>query len=265
MIRKGSSRYGALLGKELLELVRSMKLIWVPLVFVALGIMQPVSLYYMPIILEKAGNLPEGAIIEIPPPEAAQVMADTLSQFGVLGLLVLVLVFMGIVSGERGSGTASLILVKPVSVASFLGAKWSSMLLLAWLSLLSGYAAAWYYTTLLIGPFSFEAFVRSAAVYGLWMAFGMSATLLFSTLLRSAAAAAFSTLGLLAALTLAAGLLPRYAGWSPGALGGYAFQEALAILDRPDAFFWAIAVSVLLMLFSFTLSCQLLRRAATID
>jgi ABC-2 type transport system permease protein len=261
----GSSRYGALLGKEMLELARSMKLVWVPLVFVALGIMQPVSLYYMPVILENAGNLPEGAVIDIPPPEAAQVMADTLSQFGVLGMLVLVLVFMGIVSGERGSGTASLILVKPVSVAAFLGAKWSGMLLLAWLSLLSGYAAAWYYTTLLIGPFSFEAFARSAAIYGLWMAFAMSATLLFSTMLRSAAAAAFCTLGLMAALSLAASLLPRYAGWSPGALGGYAFGLAQSALERSDAFLWAIAASSLLMLLSFAVSCLLLRRAAAID
>ncbi|MHA6480499.1 ABC transporter permease subunit [Paenibacillus sp. strain BS8-2] len=260
-----SSRYGAVLGKELLELTRSMKLVFVPLIFVALGIMQPVSIYYMPFILENAGNLPEGAIIDIPPPEASQVMANTLSQFGVLGLLVIVLVFMGIVSGERTSGTASLILVKPVSVSAFLGAKWSSMLLLAWLSLLAGYGAAWYYTTLLIGSFPFDAFIRSAAVYGLWLAFVMSVTLLFSTMLRSPAAAAFCTLGLMAALSLTSGLLPKYLSWSPGSLSGFAYQETQSALERSDMLLWSIVITIVLIAAVFAITYQLLRRATAID
>lgn len=265
MSTAGVVRYAAMLGKELLELARSMKLLWVPLVFVALGIMQPVSLYYMPIILEHAGNLPEGAVIEIPTPAAGKVMADTLSQFGVLGLLVLVLVFMGTVSGERGSGTASMILVKPVSIAGFLVSKWTAMLLLACLSLLAGYAAAWYYTELLIGSFAAEAFAASFALYSLWLAFAMTVTLMFSSLLRSAAGAAFCSLGFLAALSLAANLLPQYVGWTPGALSGYAYEAASSSLELTNTFYAAVGSTVLLGIVAFTCSNLILRRAGTIE
>ncbi len=110
------TRFIVMVQKELLELVRSYKLLWVPLVYLLLGIMQPVSTYFMPVILEQAGSLPEGTVIEIPKPLGSEVLAQTLQQFGTLGVLVLVLVCMGTVSGERNNGTASLILVKPISV-----------------------------------------------------------------------------------------------------------------------------------------------------
>lgn len=57
------SRWVFMVQKELLEQARSFKLLWVPLVFIILGIMQPVSMHLMPLILEQAGNLPEGTVI----------------------------------------------------------------------------------------------------------------------------------------------------------------------------------------------------------
>lgn len=42
-------------NKEMLEMWRSFKWLWVPLVFILLGIMQPVTTYYLPQILEMAG------------------------------------------------------------------------------------------------------------------------------------------------------------------------------------------------------------------
>ncbi|WP_214628184.1 ABC transporter permease [Paenibacillus agaridevorans] len=261
----GTSRYGALLGKEMLELARSMKLVWVPLVFVALGIMQPVSIYYMPLILEHGGNLPEGTVIEMPMPLPSEVMSGTLSQFGVIGILVLVLVFMGVVSGERSSGTASLILVKPVSIMAYLGSKLTAMLLLALLSLLCGYLAAWYYTDLLIGKFAFGEFLGSFLLYGLWLAFAMAATLLFSTILRSSAGAAACVLVLLALLSIAANLAPHFAGWLPGALNSYAAQAANSTIEYTDVFVWVIVCTVLLIAGAYALSCTQLRNSATID
>lgn len=265
MSRRGTSRYGALLGKEMLELARSMKLAWVPLVFVALGIMQPVSTYYMPLLLEHGGNLPEGTVIQMATPAPSEVMAGTLSQFGVIGMLVLVLVFMGVVSGERNAGTASLILVKPVSIMAYLGAKLTGMLILALSSLLCGYLAAWYYTDLLIGEFAFGTFAESYLLYGLWLAFAMSATLMFSTILRSAAGAAACVLALAALLSLAANLAPHYAGWLPGALSGYAEQAANSAVEHTAGFARTIVCSLLMIGAAYALSCTVHRRAATLD
>src|SRR5690606_38665844 len=100
-----------LFRKELVEGVRNYKWIWIPLVFVLLGIMQPVMTYFLPQLLETAGGLPEGAVIELPTPTGSQVMAETMSNFNTIGLLVLVLAFMGTIASERSSGVAGMVLV----------------------------------------------------------------------------------------------------------------------------------------------------------
>lgn len=256
-----------LVRKEWLELLRSFKLIWVPLVFALLGIMQPVTSYYMPIIIEKAGNMPEGTVIEIPVPSGAQVLADTLSQFGLLGLLILALAFMGAVSGERNSGAASLVLVKPVSFSAYILSKWIGMMTLSWGALLIGYAASWYYTWLLIESVDFVPFLLSYLIYGLWFTFILTATLLFSTLLRSAAGAAFSALGLAMLLSLLSGLLPKYTGWSPGSLSGFAYKTVQRAdgFDGSVSFGWSIGITILLILAGLIGSAALLRRQPALD
>ncbi|CAM4188319.1 ABC transporter permease subunit [Paenibacillus alkaliterrae] len=259
------TRLLVMVQKELLELVRSLKLLWVPLVFVLLGVMQPASMYYMPLILEKAGNITEGAVIEIPQPLGSEVLAQTLQQFGTLGLLVLVLVGMSSVSGERNSGAASLILVKPIAVFSFTASKWTALLLLAWGSLSAGYLASWYYTGLLFGDVQASKVLGSLLVFGLWLSFAMTLTLFFSTLLRSSAAAAFSTLGTAAALSLLAGLLPKKLGWLPGSLSSFAYQTAVSDIANVSLFGWALACTFTLMAAALTGASWLLRRSSAID
>lgn len=259
------TRYRVMVEKELLELVRSFKLLWVPLVFILLGIMQPVSTYYMPAILEHAGSLPDGTVIDIPLPQAAEVLAQTLQQFGTLGILVLVLVCMGTVSGERNSGAASLILVKPVSLLSYVGSKWTAMLMLAWGSLAAGYLASWYYTGLLIGAVPLNKVIGSLLIYGLWLSFVVTTAILFSSLLRSPAAAAFSTLVGSVALSLLAGLFPKALGWSPGALSGFASQAVASEISDSGEFSLAILVVFIGMIAAVCAAAGALRRSSAVE
>ncbi|WP_028609452.1 ABC transporter permease [Paenibacillus harenae] len=254
-------RYSVMVQKELLELVRSFKLLWVPLVFVLLGVMQPVTMFYMPLLLEKAGNMPEGSVIDIPLPTGTEVLAQTLQQFGTLGILVLVLTAMSTVSGERNSGAASLILVKPVSPFAYIGSKWTSMLLLAWGALSAGYLAAWYYTELLIGEVPAKQVIGSLLIYGLWLSFVLTMTLLFSTLLKSPAAAAFSVLGASVTLSLISGIFPKQMGWSPGALSGYAYQFVVGESFASGRFWLAAISGLFLIILALTASAALLRRS----
>lgn len=265
MTTSSLTRLFVMFQKEMLELVRSYKMIWVPLVFTVLGILQPVTNYYLPIILEKAGNMPDGTIIDVPIPSGAEVLTATLQQFGTMGVLVLVLVFMGIVSSERNSGAASLILVKPISTFAFICSKYLSMLALSWASLLLGYMASWYYTGLLFDGVSFTLFGSSFLVYGLWLSFVMAITLLFSTLLRSAAGAAFSTLGLAVIMSLLASIFPKYLGWNPGALSGYAYQTVMQSISSSTQFGLSIALTFVLIAVAVAASVWLLRRSPAID
>lgn len=193
-------------------------MIWLPLVFVLLGISQPITSYFLPDILQGAGNLPEGTTIEIPLPQGGEVLAQTLQQFGVIGALIIALAFMGTVSGERSSGVASMILVKPVSHAAFLLSKLTAMLLIVWTSLLLGYLGAWYYTQLLIGKVDGSSVVQGVLVYGLWLMLIGTLTVVLSVWLKSPAATAFTALGITLVISLLASLLPAAMAWSPGQL-----------------------------------------------
>ncbi|MBH5320164.1 ABC transporter permease [Paenibacillus sp. GSMTC-2017] len=260
-----ATRFLVLLRKELLELLRSYKLIWVPLVFIILGIMQPVTNYYMPVILEKAGNMPVGTIIEIPKMSGVQVLTGTLSQFGTIGSLILVLAFMGIVSGERNSGAASMILVKPITFGAYITSKWTSMLIMSWGSLFAGYSASWYYTWQLFEWVDVKPFMTSYVLYSLWFSFVLTIALLFSSMLRSAAGAAFTTLGISILLSLLAGLLPKFLGSSPGALSGYAYEAVSGSISNSSGLGWTIGITLVFIILSLMCSVTLLRRTPALD
>jgi ABC-2 type transport system permease protein len=223
-----------LFRKEMLEMSRNYKLIWVPLVFILLGIMQPVMFYFMPEILQTAGNLPEGAVIDIPMPSGGEVLMQTLGQYGMMGLLVLVLSMMSVVSGERNSSVIELILVKPVSYVNFITAKWAGMLTITTISFMLGYLGAWYYTMQLIGLVPIGDVVTSSLYYLLWLYLIVSVTLLTSTVFRSIGATAFVTLGSVALLTILTGLLNRVLAWSPSRLSELAGISAMGSpIDAP--------------------------------
>ena len=230
------AKWQALFGKEMLEMVRSYKLIWVPLVFLLLGVMQPVVSYYLPDIVAGAGNLPEGTVIEIPLPSGAEVLSQTLRQYNTLGLLVVALSFMTAVSGERSSGTAALMLAKPVARSAFVTSKWAAMALLVFASLALGYLGAWYYTLLLIGPVAGGLVFGSLAIYSLWLLFVGTLTLSFSALFRSGAPAAFAALALAGVLTVAGSLWKEWFAWSPGLLAGRAY--GLLLTGEAEASLW---------------------------
>ena len=206
--------------KEMLELIRSYKLAWIPVVFIILGIMQPLSTYYMPQILEASGNVPPALLESYEMPSAAATMAQALGQYGTMGLLVLVLAGMNTLAGERFSGTAELILVRPVSVFTIVTAKWIAQLLLLIVCLGLGAAAAGYYTEQLIGDLSWKLLLSSAGLYGLWLLCIQSLTLLFSAFLRGPVAA-FMALLSAAVLSIVYSFLPSWFEWTPAGLPSY--------------------------------------------
>lgn len=206
-----------LFGKEMRESARNYKWVWIPLVFALLGISNPVTSYYMPEILQ-AGGVSEEAAKLIPVPGAAEIMVKSLSQYGTLGLLVLALAFMGIVASERQSGSAIMVLVKPVSHTSYVLAKWCGMAAITLAAIGLGQLGAWYYTTLLFDAVPFRTVAESFLVYALWLVFVNTLVLLLSCLLRSVGGVAFLSLAIAAVLSLASSLLGDAMRWSPSQL-----------------------------------------------
>ncbi|THF81659.1 ABC transporter permease subunit [Cohnella fermenti] len=262
----GMQKWLVLFRKEWLEIVRSYRILWLPIAFAVLGASQPITSFFMPDILASAGNLPEGTVISIPAPTPPEALAGALSQFGAIGLLLVALSSMGAVSGERTSGTSAMILVKPVPFASFITAKWAALVLLASLSLAAGYGAAWYYTETLFGSVSWRDALPAVLLFALWMSFVGTLTLLFSALLRSAAAAAAAALATAAALSLSASSLPFEQSWNPGRLSALAAGRLVASAASPAGgqtagdVWLTVAVTAIAMLAALFASARAVRR-----
>ncbi|TLS37555.1 ABC transporter permease [Pseudalkalibacillus caeni] len=253
-----------LFKKECMESWRNYKWLWMPSVFLILGLMQPITTYYLPDILATAGELPEGSEISIPIPPAPDVIAATFGQFSQIGILVLVLASMGIVAGERASGTASMILARPVSRFSFISAKWAAMLLLTWLSYLVGYAGSWYYTFLLIGEVEATNAIGAFFVYGLWLTFAVTLTVFFSTILKNAGIVAFLSIGSLLVISALSHTLTKLLAWSPGRLSVHA-SSIVSTGEGADHFFLALSVSIGIIIVLLILAYYLFKQKELVE
>ncbi|UTR11588.1 ABC transporter permease [Evansella sp. LMS18] len=248
-----------LFKKEVRESIRNFKWIWIPVVFILLGLTQPVVSYYLPDLLEQFGGLPEGAAAAFPVPTGSQVLAETLGQFSQIGLLVLVLAFMGAVAGERNNGTNIMILVKPVSYASYISAKWAHMVLLALVSFAAGFIFSVYYTFLLIESVPAAHIIQGALVYGLWLTFVMTVVLTLSTIIKSPAAVAFLTFGVTITLSLTSSLLPEIMTWSPGMLSSHSHSFFMNGTGN-EGFWLSLMCTILLIAVMLTLAIYVFRK-----
>lgn len=228
-------------------MTRNFKILWIPLVFILLGIMQPVTSYYLPEIIKAAGELPEGAVFDIPVPTPQEVLVQTFGQYSQIGILVLVLAFMGIVAAEKNSGVSDIILVKPVSFANYITAKWVSIAIMTLGSFLLGILASWYYTGVLIGDVEFGELMKGSLVYGTWLVFLVTVTLLLSSLFKSNIFVAFMSLLVAIGLSALTSLLSKWMTWSPARLSTHA--SSLLLTGSPDKqFALSLTVSLLLIL-----------------
>ena len=232
-----------LLRKEMVESMKNGKWIWLPIVFVIIGITQPISSYYMPQIIEMAGNLPEGAKIELPTPTGEEVLAGTLGQYGTIGTLLFVLATMGVISNERQNGSLTLVMVRPVSATQYILSKWLGQLILTLSALFLSYGLTWYYTNLLFNQVSWSAFISSFLVYSLWIVFLVSVTIMLGTVLTNNGGIAGSSISFLAALSLITGLLTRFMEWSPATLRDQA-TNILVHQEVLDTFLLAISSTI---------------------
>ena len=235
------------LKKECLESWRNFKWIWMPLVFILLGLTQPITTYYMPKILKSAGNLPPGAVIKIPIPSAPEVLFSTIDQqFNMIGILVIILAFMASIPSEKKNGSAALILVKPVSFTAYIMSKWVGALLIVWISYALGMLANWYYTFQLFAWVDLKGVVKGSLVYGLWLTFVLTLVFFFGSFLKSSVINAALSLGLTIILNLATSLLTEKFLWLPTRLTDYS-GKLIKTPVAPDGTIAASIVTIILI------------------
>lgn len=185
-------QFKALLVKEWRESVRSFKILWIPLVFILLGISDPLLNYFMEDILQTVGNMPDGFMMSMPELQPADLLIASTSQFQTIGLLVLITAYIGSVSRERQNGTATLLYVRPMSFATLFFSKWIVAGSIAIISAVAGYAGSMYYTALLYGTVDLSKFLAMLGTYCVWLLFVMALTVAMSAAFQTSVAAAIT-------------------------------------------------------------------------
>ncbi|MCL6572832.1 MAG: ABC transporter permease [Bacillus sp. (in: Bacteria)] len=253
------SQWITLLQKELLEMWRNFKWIWVPITFILLGVSEPLTSFYLPQIIDSLGGLPEGTIIEIPVPTAVEVLIQGLSQYTSIGVLIITLTSMGLIAAERKSGVAAMILVKPVSFISFVTAKWAGGLLLVWVSFFFGYLSTWYYTGLLFAWIPIGDFLQSFFFYALWLTLVLTVTIFFSAAVLTPGMAGFISLAVVFIFSIGSSMFSQWLEWSPAHLTGYA---NVMLLEKgiPEHTLPASIIAVACIVFLLSLSVFIFRK-----
>lgn len=169
--------------KELLQLWRNKQIIWVPLVMILIAIMDPISFYFLPEILELSGSLPEGAVFEVPTLHANDAIMMGLEALSFTGTFIIALISMGTIANERKSGVAEIILTKPIHHINYITAKWFALIIISLLSLLLALIINWYYTNILFGEIAFLTIIKTYIFYLFWFILIVTVAIFFNSFL----------------------------------------------------------------------------------
>ena len=211
-----------LLHKEFLDFWRSKKFIWLPVVFMLFCVMQPLTYYFMDDILKFGGNLPEGAVIEMPLPSSAEVMASVLSQLNTVGVLLMIVATMGSINDEQKNGSLTLLLVRPIFYINYVSSKIISQSVLLIFSFLCGYALSYYYTIVLFSSVAIDVVLQSALIYSLYVFFIVTIVIFTSALLNNSGAIAIVNVLFLGGLSIVSSWLTEILKYSPTRLSSFA-------------------------------------------
>lgn len=217
-------QWQTLVKKELIGNFRDRKWIWVPIVLILLAVMDPVSNYYLPQILDAVGGLPDGAIFEMPQVTGIDAIMMSISQLSSLGILIFVLISMGTIAGERKSGIAELILVKPVSYTAYIMSKWTALLALVLVSYIVSMLFAWYYIGMLYEFIPIGDFLLLLFFYGLWFVLVVTLSIFYNTVFRSPGLVAFSTIATIIVLSVVTSMFGQKLNYSPSNLSNHALH-----------------------------------------
>lgn len=240
------SGFSVLLQKEWRENTRNFKILWIPLVFIIFGIMEPLTNYYLPEIMKSVGNMPEGADFFWPEFQGSDIFISLVGQYQLIGVLVIVFAFMGVISGERKSGTATLLYVRPISFSSYFLSKWVVVNGMVLGSVWLGFLAAWYYIDILFDRVGVGQVIAFIATYSLWIIFVVTVVLALSAWLPTGGAA-----GLAIFITLIVQLIDAIIGqyWSvsPWKIPTYASYWFVENAEMSD-FWWSAGITSILII-----------------
>jgi ABC-2 type transport system permease protein len=229
--------------KEATEILRTWRIWVLPGMLLFFALTGPILAKFTPQIVGAVGGSELAGVMKaLPTPTHFDAYAQWAKNLTQIALIAIIIVYGALVSSERKSGTAILVLTKPVSRAAFVTAKAVVHSVFLALTVVAGTLVTWGGTALVFGTAPGGPLWSSAMA---WLAFGVlfiAIMTLLSSLLSSQAGAAGIGLGVFAVLSVSA-LWAPLAKYSPAGLTSAAMSLAVG---RQSAILWPVVVSLVL-------------------
>jgi ABC-2 type transport system permease protein len=187
-----------LIKKEILESIRTGKLLILLAVLMLFGLSSPILAKYAPELLKIAMESSQDGMkmqITLPEPKTIDSYIQLFKNIGQIGYIALILLVMGAVSDEKARGTIVLVLTKNVTRVEFLISKFITQILIFTVCYVTAICGFILYTYILFN----EVFVKNGILGLLFYWIGgvllLSLTLLSSTLSKSVTTSAILALG----------------------------------------------------------------------
>ena len=202
--------------KELVQQWRTKRFLAILAVFLLFGLGSPILSNMVPELIKAEPGGEELAKL-LPPPSIADAVGSYIEFIGTFGYILVILLGMNAVAGEKESGTAGLILSKPMPRWAFVLSKYTAQSLVYTLAVLVGAVAVYYCTSVLFGAMDALILIKISLLLLLWLLTYAGAALLASVIGRTIATAAGVGLGLSILIGLARNI-PHYGKWTPSGL-----------------------------------------------
>ena len=249
------SGFAAFAGKEAREILRTWRIWVLPGILLLYALTGAVLAKFTPQLLETfAGDQLKGLVL--PTPTYLDAYGQWVKGLSGTVLFVLIIVYASIISSELKSGTAVLVLTKPVSRTAFVVAKVAVHSAFLAVLVVGGTLITWALTAAIFGKAPGSALWSAALV---WLVFGVlfiALMTLLSVLIGSAAGAAGAGLGAYA-LVLVAAIWKPLGTYSPAAL---ASQPTSLAAGKDVAVLWPVLTSHLLAVVLVALAALAFRR-----
>jgi ABC-2 type transport system permease protein len=248
--------FGAFTRKELLETRKTWRMWVLPGVLVFLGLTTPILAAATPALLEMTSGSQPGVVIKFPTPTSLDAYAQLMGNLAQIGLLVVIISGAAAVASERRSGTAVLVLTKPLSRTSFVWSKAIANLVVLLAATALGAALCVAVTVVLFDTSHIAAFLESVAVWLALAAMFVCLMVWLSAALDKMAAAAGAGIAVYAVVFALTGF-PLVRDWSPA--GILAANDAI-LRDKDVALAQPIAVTLILAVVFLFLAAWSFRR-----
>lgn len=233
--------------KEVREILRTWRVWVLPGTVLFLALSGPLLARFTPELVGALAGSQLGHIL-IPPPSYLDAYGQWIKNLDQIVLIALIIIYGGIVSSETKSGTAILVLTKPVSRSAFVVVKAVVHTGFLVTLLILGTLVVWAETAIIFGNAPAQQLWQSSV---LWLALGvllLSIMILFSTIISSAAGAAGAGLGFYLLLSIG-GIWKPLSEYSPAGLSAQAaaFASKAHQTFAPWPLITAFALSVVLV------------------